>query len=580
MNHSRPPDVLLEDLFPGSLPGCCQIEVPKVSTQTELEPVDLSKYTFAPECDRCGAEATIIGQGCAGLLASGPLAGGRQTVIRSHLRLVACVCVLTAGLLMGGAGGAVAVADPGSSGTAAHGDDGTNTSGQGSSTATRPVGNVSDTPRKRIQGVTSTLGSGRKPGQQPSTGSESPKSEFGGTGSKDEKKDSGGQSGQQPSTGTESPENQPGGTEPTDETNDSGIVAAVPDPVAAVTNVVAPVPNDVAPVTTVAPVPDVVAPVTTVAPVPDVVAPVTTVAPVPDVVAPVTTVVPVPDVVAPVTTVAPVPNLVAPVSDVIALIQDMLASDAGAVVPLTQLQSDLSSLLGIAGVAPVPNLVVPVSDVIALIQDKLASVAGAVVPLTQLQSALYSFLLGIAGVEPVVAGVGGVAGAGLSPAAGASVASQLLLDLVPAGIPGVPRGLPLAGIPGVPLAGNAATGVATLDVAVGRASALPAMAPPAPNGAIPMGEQSFFRDACELLLHASLWALAAVALPGVGGLAVFTAAGVRVGYVQAKAGFVLRAAGIARFAGPGPLGVVRSGSLIGVRPRALRVVRPGALSAC
>jgi hypothetical protein len=566
-----------------------------VSTQTELEPVDLSKYTFAPECDRCGAEATIIGQGCAGLLASGPLAGGRQTVIRSHLRLVACVCVLTAGLLLGGAGGAVAVADPGSSGTAAHGDDGTNTSGQGSSTATRPVGNVSDTPRKRIQGVTSTLGSGRKPGQQPSTGSESPKSEFGGTGSKDEKKDSGRKPGQQPSTGTESPETEPGRTGTTDETNDSGIVAAVPDPVAAVTNVVAsvpndvapvpndvaPVPNDVAPVTTVAPVPDVVAPVTTVAPVPDVVAPVTTVVPVPDVVAPITTVVPVPDVVAPVTTVAPVPNLVAPVSDVIALIQDMLASDAGAVVPLTQLQSDLSSfLLGIAGVAPVPNLVVPVSDVIALIQDMLASVAGAVVPpLTQLQSALYSFLLGIADVEPVVAGVGGVAGAGLSPAAGASVASQLLLDLVPAGIPGVPRGLPLAGIPGVPLAGNAATGVATLDVAVGRASALPAMAPPAPNGAIPMGEQSFFRDACELLLHASLWALAAVALPGVGGLAVFTAAGVRVGYVQAKAGFVLRAAGIARFAGPGPLGVVRSGSLIGVRPRALRVVRPGALSA-
>ena len=69
----------------------------------------------------------------------------------------------------------------------------------------------------------------------------------------------------------------------------------------------------------------------------------------------------------------------------------MLTTDAGAVVPLTQLQSDLYSfLLGIAG-APVPNLVALVSDVIALIQDMLTSVAGAVVaPLTQ-QSAFYSF---------------------------------------------------------------------------------------------------------------------------------------------------------------------------------------------
>ena len=52
---------------------------------------------------------------------------------------------------------------------------------------------------------------------------------------------------------------------------------------------------------------------------------------------------------------------------------------------------------------------------------------------------------------------------------------------------------------------------------------------------------------------------------------ILTLAGVRVGYRQAKAGFVLRTTGIARFAGPGPLGVVR--------PGALRVVRPEALSA-
>ena len=267
----------------------------------------------------------------------------------------------------------------------------------------------------------------------------------------------------------------------------------------------------------------------------------------------------------------------------------MLTAVAGAGVPLTQLQSDLYSfLLG--------------SDVSASVQDMLTPVAGAVVPLTQLQSDLYSFLVGIAGMDPVVAAVtltwiqsklGGVSGAGLSPAVHAWVVSQWRLVL------------PFAGIPGGPLAGNA-TGVGTLGGIA--ASIFGATTPPlAPNGAISMGVQSFFRHAdSELLLPGSVSALAAVALPGAGGLAVLaaagvlpislaalaalalpgagglmilTAAGVRVGYRQAKAGFVLRTTGIARFAGPGPLGVVRSGSLVVVRPRALRVVRPPAFSA-
>ena len=56
----------------------------------------------------------------------------------SHLRFAAGVCVLAAGLLMGSAGGAVAVADPNSSGSAAHGDAGTTASGQQPSGAKRP----------------------------------------------------------------------------------------------------------------------------------------------------------------------------------------------------------------------------------------------------------------------------------------------------------------------------------------------------------------------------------------------------------------------------------------------------------
>ena len=183
-------------------------------------------------------------------------------------------------------------------------------------------------------------------------------------------------------------------------------------------------------------------------------------------------------------------------------------------------------------VAPVPNLVAPVSDVIASVQDMLTSVGGAVVALTHLPSDLSSFLLSIAGVQPVVGidepVVGGIDGGGLSAAPGASVASRL------------PLLLPFADIPGVPWAGNAA-GVAPLGgmaastfgapTQVGRASSLPGMAPPAPNGAVPMGVESFPRHAFgEVLLAASLWALATVVLPGVGGLVILTAAGVSIGY--------------------------------------------------
>ncbi len=410
-------------------------------------------------------------------------------MFRSRLRCAAGGCVLAAGLLMGG--GAVAVADPGLGGSAPNGDDGTNAPVQSGLTAGSPVGNVTDTVRETIQGVTGTSGSGAQPAQQRATG---PTSTLG----------SGRQPGQQPSTGATSPKTKAGGTNTEDQKEDAGLVPAVPNPVAAGPNVVAPATNLVPPVT------EVVAPATDVHR---------------GVVAPVTEVVPqVTEVVAPVT------NVVTPITGVVAPVTDALA---------------------------------PVSDVIAPGQDLLASVAGAVVPLTQPPCDLSSFLLGIAGVAPAGDGSGGIHGPGLSAAAGTTGESP-------------------ARIPGVPLAGNA-TPVGTLDViALSRASALSGMAPLAPDRATPIGvpSQSFFQQLCELLLIASLWALAAAALPGIGGLLTLTAAGVRVGYRQAKAGFAVRPAGIARFAPPARLSnVVRSGSSVGVRPRALRVVHPGALTA-
>jgi hypothetical protein len=232
---------------------------------------------------------------------------------------------------------------------------------------------------------------------------------------------------------------------------------------------------------------------------------------------------------------APVTDVVAPVADVAAPVTDVVA-------PVTDV------------VAPVTDVVPPVSDVIA-VPDMPTSVPSAAVPLTQLPSDLSSFLVGPAGVAPVVDDMGGTDGGGLGTAAGASLASPL------------PLGPPVGGIPGVPLVGDA-TGVATLlrttfePTGVGRVSWPPGMAPLEPDGGIPMGLHSFFRDTyAKLLLPVSLWALFTVALPGAAGLVVLTAIGVRVGYRQAKAGFVVRAVGITRLARPRQLGVVRSGAL-------------------
>jgi len=94
------------------------------------------------------------------------------------------------------------------------------------------------------------------------------------------------------------------------------------------------------------------------------------------------------------------------------------------------------------------------------------------------------------------------------------------------------------------------TGVATLGrTTFGATTSLPGMAPPASNGAIPMGVRSFLRHGLpDPPVAVWLAALAAVALPAVGVLVILTLAGVRVGYRQDKADFALRTAGIARFA--------------------------------
>src|SRR5207302_8689116 len=108
-------------------------------------------------------------------------------------------------------------------------------------------------------------------------------------------------------------------------------------------------------------------------------------------------------------------------------------------------------------------------------------------------------------------------------------------------------------------------------------------APLVVDGAGPADALSFLEHTVKAVLApASLTALAAFALPGIAGLLIICAAGMRLGYRQAKAALAVRTSGISRFAQQGPLGVVRSGSLVAMHtrhPRALRVVRPTALRA-
>jgi hypothetical protein len=360
--------------------------------------------------------------------------------------------------------------------------------------------------------------------QQPSTGGEKLKKTSGGTGTKGHR-----DSGQQSAARTTSQPNAPAGTGATDETTDSGPVAAVPGAVTSGTGATTEqtgVTPFIGSSTSPAGAAAVGAEATTSG----------TAAPAP-----------------------PVPVVVAE------------APDVQPAMPVTDV------------VAPVATLVASVSEGIAWAQDTLTLMFGTVVPLTQLQADLYSFLTGIAGTAPVAELWGGFAG-------DASVTSQWLL---------MP---PLVAIAGVPVAGTAAViGQREGMIEIDRKSSWPGMAPLAPNDAIPMFfgyvDSELLLPAAQSVLAAgalsgiaglailnaagilpfSLAALAAIALPGAGGLLTLTAAGVRVGYRQAKAGFALRAAGIAGLARPGPLGVVRSGSLIVIRPRA--VARRRALTA-
>jgi len=244
-----------------------------------------------------------------------------------------------------------------------------------------------------------------------------------------------------------------------------------------------------------------------------------------------------------------------------------------AVNSVTTLANSVFAVPGV--VASLPTSVTPVSDFLASIQNVFTSAGDAGATLTALPSDLAGLLLpGVSGTTPSIG-----ASTGLSrpmrvstPAPGTPVWSAL--PALPAlAVPPSHPDVPAPAAPVIPMDVVAISGPVGSPVAE-----TPPASTPEPSGK---------SDVLTQVEHAigafvatvSLTALAAVALPGLLGLLTTCAAGIRVGYRQAKAASALPHTAISRFVGSGPIGVVRSSSQVEMRSRAPRVVRPAPVPA-
>ncbi len=259
--------------------------------------------------------------------------------------------------------------------------------------------------------------------------------------------------------------------------------------------------------------------------------------------------------------------------------QDMLAGefDPASFVdpaPLTTMVKTLETVVvslgdAAAAIPPVlwalPFSETPISDVVALLETVLGSVTQSAAAVAQLPRNFVA-LLGVPTVGAYTAASGEPSGHHLPPMMDARIAA-----VIPAGAPTLLGMAPTQ--PSDPVL--ASSGFATLGPTALAALAAPIQRVPAPIPTLAGEYESIFDRAFgALLVPLSLWALATGALPGLVGLFVVFGAGTRVGYRQAKAGFALKMAGLSRFAGPGPLGVVRSGSIIAVHQKGVRAKSP------
>jgi hypothetical protein len=393
-----------------------------------------------------------------------------DAIITTRLRFAAGVCVLSTGLLIGSAGGAIAWADTDSGSEASASSassQGAEGAAQGVTTASEPAKPVAHPLRTTLQNVTTVLRSIQKFGQQYSTHKEASETESVAPSAEEDTE----------SLGAATTDVSPAAPE-------TAAVASDETAAAIDSNVVPPVTNPLTPLATV----------------------------------------------------------VEPATKAVATVGAAALTVPGVVLGL-------------------PTSPTPVTDVITTVQEMLTSVTNAIVPLALLPSDLYTMLSGPTVTATTTVG-GGVDLDTTAPVLGSRAAQWAQVS-------------PIFLVAGMALPANIAPLETLGDIpTTGLSNELPAsgITSPAQDVIIQSGLGSFLENTVTaLLVPASLSALAAVALPGIGGLLIICALGMRIGYRQAKAIFEVRRAGIASFAGPGPLGIVRSGSLIALRPRALGV---------
>ena len=241
--------------------------------------------------------------------------------------------------------------------------------------------------------------------------------------------------------------------------------------------------------------------------------------------------------------------------------------------PVSGAVETLARALGEAGLTLVslPGSQTPITDVVTAIQIMINAVVDAVVEVAKVPGNLMN-LLGFATADGAPAPLFGVSGstgtvsrAPVGPLFGNEAMQQPQVVALDA-----------------PLFGNVVNASefgGITPASLSHELSLSGLAP-APSGVNPATSSFLDNIVKSVLVPASLTALAAIAIPGIGGLLIVCAAGIRVGYRQAKASLALRVSGIARFAVPGPMGVVRSGSLITLHhPRTKRIDRSRATHA-
>lgn len=242
------------------------------------------------------------------------------------------------------------------------------------------------------------------------------------------------------------------------------------------------------------------------------------------------------------------------------------------------LNSVATTVFAVPGVVvSLPTSATPVSDFLASIQNVLTSVGNAGTTLSTVPSDVAGLLIpGVAGATP---SIGASTGLPRTSRPVMAAADKPVWSALPE-LPPLAIANGGAAVPASPPA--AAMNIATTGSISGASNAKSALTSPSVSGK---------NDVLSQVEHAigafvatvSLTALAAVALPGILGLLTTCAAGIRVGYRQAKAGAALPNTAIARFVGSGPIGVVRSSSQVEMRSRATsstprNVARPRTLS--